>query len=150
MKTEAQIVRPGDIAPFSVVGDSVMPLMVGGDLEIFELTGAENSGPPLHSHPWEESYVILDGQIEVQLDHTRCDLGPGAAVRVPGDTPHAYRVSSKTARFLVITSPDGAGSFFREVDANVKELPRDLDVLFSVAARHQVAVHGPSLVETYA
>ena len=52
-------------------------------------------------------------------------LGPGQAALAPRDVPHAYRVESEEARWLVITTPAGFDAFVREVaePAPAEELP---------------------------
>ena len=52
-------------------------------------------------------------------------LGAGQAALAPRDVPHAYRVESDEARWLVITTPAGFDAFVREVaePAPAEELP---------------------------
>jgi hypothetical protein len=85
-----------------------------------------------------------------QLDPIRPrSLGPGQAALAPRDVPHAYRVESEEARWLVITTPAGFDAFVREVaaPAPAEELPpagRPFDpaVLGQAAAKVGIEILG--------
>ena len=53
--------------PLNVVGEKITVLASGaqtGGYEIFLQVGSEGSGPPPHSHPWDESfYVLAEGEV---------------------------------------------------------------------------------------
>src|SRR5436305_6260251 len=81
-----------------VVSDSICGLAsgagTGGAYEVFELSGPQESGPPLHSHPWSEAYVMLEGEVEVTIDDNKMIATPGCFANVPAGTLHAYRILS--------------------------------------------------------
>jgi quercetin dioxygenase-like cupin family protein len=56
------IVTPvGAPRPLNVVGEKITVLASSaqtGGYEIFLQTGPEGSGPPPHSHPWDESFYV--------------------------------------------------------------------------------------------
>src|SRR5689334_7319488 len=115
------IAHPADGARLRVAGDVVRLLassgQTGGAYEIFELEGPEGSGPPPHAHPWSEAYVVIEGEADVLIEGTKLVGTPGSFFHIPAGTTHTYRIRSKSARFVVITSPGGASDFFTEVDA---------------------------------
>ena len=98
------IANPDDGARLRVVGDTVRVLasaaQTGGNYEIFELEGPEGSGPPPHAHPWTEAYVVIDGEADVLVDGTHSRATPGCFIQVPAGTPHSYRITSKSAKFV--------------------------------------------------
>ena len=56
--------RPQEL---NVVGEHITVLASGvatGGYEIFLQEGPESSGPPPHSHPWDESFYVVKGKIE--------------------------------------------------------------------------------------
>jgi len=59
------ITAPEDYAPaLDIVGEHVTVLASGeatGGYEIFLQRGSEGSGPPPHSHPWDESFFVVKG-----------------------------------------------------------------------------------------
>jgi quercetin dioxygenase-like cupin family protein len=128
---------PTAVEPLHVLGEEFRPLVTGAAFEIFDVTAVADAGPPPHAHPWDEGYVVLEGQLAVQRGADQITLGPGAAIHVPSNTLHAYRVVSERIHFLTITAPAGAGEFFADMDANVT-LPPDMAIVAEVAARHRL------------
>jgi quercetin dioxygenase-like cupin family protein len=136
------IAGPTDGPRFHVTGDIMRVLatteQTGGTYEIFEMEALEGSGPPPHAHPWSEAYFVLDGEAEVFLDGQHLNAKKGCFLQIPAGTMHAHRVTSKSARFLVVTSPRGASHFFNEVDAET-----DLDKVVGVAIKHGFTIPSP-------
>jgi quercetin dioxygenase-like cupin family protein len=101
----------------------------GGRFGIWEGVLPHGASPPLHSHPQDETFYVLDGELTVWLveaelaDDTstppgwvssrgrRC--GPGTVVFAPAGIPHTFRVESDTARMLVLSTPAGIEDMMR-------------------------------------
>jgi quercetin dioxygenase-like cupin family protein len=47
-------------------------------------------GPRLHKHPYDETWVVNDGNLTFQAGDERLNAGPGDIVIVPPDTPHKF------------------------------------------------------------
>lgn len=45
-------------------------------------------GPRLHRHPYDETWVVQEGQITFQMDEQRLEAGPGDIVIVPPGAAH--------------------------------------------------------------
>jgi mannose-6-phosphate isomerase-like protein (cupin superfamily) len=45
-------------------------------------------GPPIHTHPVEEIFVLVDGKVALSVDGNVLDMTAPAVVRVPPNTPH--------------------------------------------------------------
>jgi quercetin dioxygenase-like cupin family protein len=136
-----RIEHPYDQRPFFVVGDEVRPLVRAGTHELFEVAGPEGSGPPPHAHPWNESYVVLDGKLIVAVDGEEHILSPGQVVHIQAGVTHLYKIAAPRTRFLATTSGDKASAFFADVDANVTPgipTPASLPELISVAKRNRL------------
>lgn len=142
------IANPADGARLRVAGDVVRVLMsseqTGGAYEIFELEGPEGSGPPAHAHPWSEAYVVVEGEADVYIDGAKLHAAPGCFVHVPAGTTHGYRIRSKSAKFVVVTSPAGARDFFVEIDAETAGSCEDMGKVLSVALKHGFRVPTPA------
>jgi quercetin dioxygenase-like cupin family protein len=100
-----------------------------GRFALWEGVLPHGAAPPLHSHPQDETFYVLDGELTAWLvepeladDHAdppawvktrgrRC--GPGAAVFAPGGAPHTFRVESDTARMLFLSTPAGIEEYVR-------------------------------------
>ena len=137
---ESIIANPADGARLRVVGDVVRVLaagsQTGGSYELFELEGPEGSGPPPHAQPWSESYLVIDGEADVFIGDQRLDAVPGCFIQIPAGTTHGSRIRSKSAKFVVITSPSGASHFFTELDAETGGSCEDMGKVVAVAMKH--------------
>lgn len=47
-------------------------------------------GPRLHRHPYDETWVVIDGVVSFQAGEERLDAGPGDIVIVPPEVPHRF------------------------------------------------------------
>jgi mannose-6-phosphate isomerase-like protein (cupin superfamily) len=82
------------------------------------------TGPPLRVRPgFDETFIVLDGRLDVTVRDEHAVLTPGAAAYVSGNVPHTFRNSHcERARFLVICSPGGFEHYFRGVATGDTEL----------------------------
>jgi mannose-6-phosphate isomerase-like protein (cupin superfamily) len=95
----------------------------GGRFGLWEGVLPHGAAPPLHSHPQDETFYLLEGEITawlVELERAAADGSPPAWVRThgrrcgvgsvvfaPGGLPHTFRVESDTARMLFLSTPAG-------------------------------------------
>ena len=47
-------------------------------------------GPRLHRHPYDETWVVLDGRLTFHAGDEQLAAGKGDIVIVPPDTPHKF------------------------------------------------------------
>jgi quercetin dioxygenase-like cupin family protein len=138
----------GTLATIRVPGEAV-----DGRFALIEFLFPRHASPPLHTHPQDESYFVLEGRLTVQAGERRVELEAGAAAVVPMGVAHSFRVDSETARVLTLSTPAGLERFVREggVRASAPTLPpadaprpnsEELDRIF---ARHEVVIVGPPL-----
>jgi quercetin dioxygenase-like cupin family protein len=101
----------------------------GGRFSLWEGVLPRGAAAPLHSHPQDETFYVLDGEVtawlvEPELAADRADppgwvrsrgrrCGPGAVVFAPGGSPHTFRVESDTARMLFLSTPAGIEDMVR-------------------------------------
>ena len=58
-------------APLKVVGEEITILANGaqtGSYELFRQAGPEGTGPPPHSHPWDEAFYVIEGEVAFGVD----------------------------------------------------------------------------------
>ncbi len=123
-----------------VLGETLRPLLttaMGSAIEIFDTSGPANSGSPPHVHPWEEIYVVLDGELEVTVEGASEVLSKGATAHVPSNTSHSYR-NVTDCHFLTITTSGNATEFFTEVASDVEMDPPDVAGVIRVAKGHGI------------
>lgn len=54
--------------------------------------GPRESGPPMHIHPHQqETYEVLEGEVEFMLHNTRKVLKKGENIEIPANTPHTFK-----------------------------------------------------------
>ena len=47
-------------------------------------------GPRLHRHPYDETWVVIEGTVAFQSGDEHLKAGPGDIVLVPPETPHKF------------------------------------------------------------
>lgn len=122
-----------------------------GAFAFCELLGRQGDMPPLHVHRHDdETFYVLDGELTVYVGQQQLGLSTGQAAFAPRGVPHAYRVTSESARWLVINSPAGFECFLLAVGepAPSEQLPppgRPFDpaALAQTAAEHGIEILGP-------
>ena len=106
----------------------------------FELVVPPNSNvPPPHSHTSNEELVfVLEGTLRFSVDSETRDLGPGETMFTPKGSVHAFsNPFEKTARALVVNSPDIGAQYFRDVAAVINAGgPPDKTKLRSVMGKY--------------
>ncbi len=96
-----------------------------GRFALIEFLFPHLASPPLHTHPQDESYVVLEGRLTIRAGDERFELEEGGAAVVRAGVPHTFRVDSEGARVLVLSTPAGIELFVREggVPAGAATLP---------------------------
>jgi len=109
--------------------------------EIFFQQGDEGTGPPPHSHDWDETFFVLGGSVEISYGDTTMAATRGALVHLPAGTLHSFRFGAGGGEMLSITSHGGnAASLFRTIDAEIAPGPPDVAKLLDIASRCGVHV----------
>ena len=105
----------------------VVPKLMGSDTggaySLLEMT-VQGESPPLHVHQAEEeTFYVLEGELQVRRGEETVDAKAGSLVLVPRGMPHTFWNSEAApARLLVIFSPAGYEGFFAEA-AQLEEDP---------------------------
>jgi len=82
--------------------------------------------PPPHYHKFEdETFYILEGEMEFHLGDKKFMAGAGELVYLPKNGPHHFNIVSKKVKALLLITPAGLETFFREFGrpAQTLELP---------------------------
>ncbi|GAB3842036.1 cupin domain-containing protein [Dactylosporangium cerinum] len=145
-------VRPGDGRHYPMIdGDHVAKAAVqdtAGAFEVFEVIAPAAPPAPPHVSPWSGVLYLIEGRITALVDGTPHDVEPGGIVVIPAGTPATFEVVGGSARFLAITSGDGAGRFFADFADFADSVPADrpatdsMAAILSVTSRHGVALAG--------
>lgn len=101
----------------------------GGRFAVWEGVLPHGAAPPLHSHPQDETFYVLAGEVtawivEPELAAAEGDPpgwvsssatrgGVGMVAFAPGGTPHTFRVESDTATMLFLSTPAGVEDYVK-------------------------------------
>jgi quercetin dioxygenase-like cupin family protein len=112
----------------------------GGAFLLLEDRMEQGKVTPLHMHPNEdETIYVLEGELLVHVEGEQHRVGPGGLFYAPAGLPHAFMVTSETARVLGLQTPGTGESFYREAGepatADNASRPPDFDLLRTVADR---------------
>ncbi len=114
--------------------------LTSGAFGLVEESARRGMSVPLHRHDLDvESFYVLDGSITFYLGGQSASLaGPGTFVHVPGGVIHGFRVSSETARYLILTTPRHA-EFYRAITATSPETAIEGDVIEKACQEYGIA-----------
>lgn len=121
--TLAQPEKNESLPHIGLVGDTYTTLLTGADtagrfclIDMYIPPG----GPPPHRHDFEETFVILEGEIEATFRGAKSAVRAGETIHIPANAPHQFRNSSaKPVRLLCICSAAGQEKFFAAVGVAV-------------------------------
>jgi mannose-6-phosphate isomerase-like protein (cupin superfamily) len=107
-----------------LVGDTYTVLFSGKDTAgrfcLIDMHIPPGGGPPPHRHDFEESFILLEGEIETTFRGRISTAKAGQSLHIPANAPHQFRnVSTKPVRLLCICSPAGQEEFFAKVGVPV-------------------------------
>jgi len=123
----------------------------GGEFLLIEELAPRGTATPLHVHPQDdETFYVLEGELTFYLgDGQTVPASAGSFLHIPkGYFPHAFRVNSETARFLVLTTPRHE-QFFRASAESARSRtippqdPLDMEKVRAAGAEYGVEILGP-------
>ena len=140
-------VRPGEGLHYPMIdGDHVAKAAVKdacGAFEVFEVIAPASPMAPPHVSPWTGVLFLLEGRVTAVVDGASYDIEPGGVVVFPAGTPATFAVLGESARFVAVTSGDGAGRFFADFASSVplgQPIEDAMEAIVSVTKRHSVAL----------
>jgi quercetin dioxygenase-like cupin family protein len=121
------IATPGadqSLPHIGLVGDTytiaVSGGQTGGRFCVIDMYIPPSGGPPPHRHDFEETFILLEGEMEATFRGTKSVVRAGDIVNIPANAPHQFHnASSQPVRLLCICSPAGQEEFFMEVGVPV-------------------------------
>jgi mannose-6-phosphate isomerase-like protein (cupin superfamily) len=107
-----------------LAGDTYTILLSGDDTDgrycLIDMHVPAGGGPSPHRHDFEESFTLLEGEIEATFRGEKCVVRAGETLRIPANAPHSFRnVSGRSARLICICAPAGLEEFFALVGVAV-------------------------------
>ena len=145
MKAQPFVVTPADCDPaLNVLGTKVTVLASNAATHSYEITlqqGDEGTGPPLHSHNWDESFYILKGKVEFSCAGKTVMCTPGTLVHVPAGTMHGFRYGAGGGEMLEVTGQGGSATqMFAAINKEIPPGPPDIPKVLEVLKQNGVTV----------
>ena len=133
-----KVARPDtdeSLSHIGLVGDTYTILLSGADTNgrycLIDMRIPPGGGPPPHRHDFEESFTVLEGEIEATFRGKKSTVHAGQTLSIPANAPHFFtNASGSAARLLCICSPAGQEEFFAQVGVPVptrRSTPPQLD-----------------------
>ncbi len=123
--TLAQPDKDQNLPHIGIAGDTYTILLTGNDTNgrfcLIDMYVPPGGGPPPHRHDFEETFIILEGEIEATFRGNKMVIRAGDTVNIPSNAPHQFHNrSNKPARLLCLCSPAGLENFFMQVGTPVE------------------------------
>ena len=127
LKRQFKVARPNtdqSLPHIGLVGDTYTILVSGEDTNgrycLIDMHIPPGGGPPPHRHDFEESFTLMEGEIEATFRGEKTVVRAGETINIPANAPHSFTNASKEiARLLCICAPAGQEEFFGQVGASV-------------------------------
>jgi quercetin dioxygenase-like cupin family protein len=123
-KRNLTLVQPDNLPHIGLVGDTYTITVTGEDTDgrfcVIDMHVPPGGGPPPHRHDFEETFILLEGEMEATFRGKKSTVRAGQTVNIPANAPHRFHnASPEPVRMLCICSPAGQEKFFMEVGVPV-------------------------------
>lgn len=115
----------GNLPHIGLVGDTYTVLLAGKDTAghfcLIDMHIPPGGGPPPHRHDFEETFLLLQGEMEATFRGVKSLVKAGDTVHIPANAPHQFHnAGDKIVRLFCICSPAGQEEFFASVGVPVE------------------------------
>ena len=109
-----------DLPHIGIVGGTYTILLSGDDTAgrfcLIDMHIPPGGGPAPHRHDFEETFTILEGELDATFRGKKQVVKAGETIHIPANAPHQFHNSSANAvRLLCTCSPAGQENLFREL-----------------------------------
>ncbi|WP_353069616.1 cupin domain-containing protein [Tunturibacter empetritectus] len=134
-----------------LVGDTYTVLLSGKDTAgrfcLIDMHIPPGGGPPPHRHDFEETFILVEGEMEATFRGVQSTVKAGETIHIPANAPHQFHNSSdQPVRLLCLCSPAGQEDFFAEIGVPVATRttpPPKLDAAAQAAFKAKVEALNP-------
>jgi Mannose-6-phosphate isomerase len=107
-----------------LVGDTYTITVAGNDTDdrfcVIDMHVPPGGGPPPHRHEFEETFILLDGEMQMTFRGNKSIVRAGDTINIPSNAPHQFHnASAHSVRMICICSPAGNDRFFLELGVPV-------------------------------
>jgi quercetin dioxygenase-like cupin family protein len=124
LRRNLTLAHPDSLPHIALVGDTYTITVTGEDTHgrfcVIDMYIPPGGGPPPHRHDFEETFILLEGELEATFRGNKSTVRAGDTLNIPANAPHRFHnASTKPVRLLCICSPAGQEKFFMEVGVPV-------------------------------
>jgi len=122
--TTANADHAGKYPHIGLVGDTYTITVDGEDTNgrfcVVDMHIPPGDGPGPHRHDFEETFIVLEGEIEATFRGSKSLVHAGETVNIPANAPYQFHnAAANPARLICVCSPAGQEKFFQEVGVPV-------------------------------
>ncbi|MCB0173335.1 MAG: cupin domain-containing protein [Anaerolineae bacterium] len=140
-------IGPGEARVYDHIGGEKITILLSaqdtnGSFAMFIDEIPPAAGPPYHIHHNEdETFYILDGELDIQINEDKFTVRAGATAFLPKGIPHTFHNSSaQVTRALVVLSPAGLEGFFADVEPLVIQAELDMAAILTIAGQYGIEI----------
>ena len=120
----AQLGNEENLPHIGLVGDTYTITVTGEDtagrFSVIDMHIPPGGGPPPHRHDFEETFILLEGELQATFRGEKIIVKAGDTITIPANAPHQFKnIASQPVRLICICSPAGQEKFFLEVGVPV-------------------------------
>src|SRR5580658_2380463 len=124
LKRTLTLAQPDKLPHIGLVGGTYTITVPGEDTNghfcLIDMHIPPGGGPPPHRHDFEETFILLEGEMEATFRGKKSMVRAGETLHIPANAPHQFHnTSTGPVRMLCICSPPGQEKFFLEVGVAV-------------------------------
>lgn len=147
-KTDAGKSRNGEIIKYRGVhpnDNKVSSKDTGNALSIFEYTGFDKIGPPLHLHfEQEEIFYVVEGEYRFVVGDETFNSKVGDTIFLPRNIPHTWLQLTDSGKLIYFLQPAGKMEAFFQIMNALKKPPTEEEIQ-KIHMQHGMKVVGPPL-----
>jgi len=118
------LAKPDSLPHVGLVGDTYTITVAGEETDgrfcVIDMYIPPGGGPPPHRHDFEETFILLEGEMEATFRGNKSIVRAGDTLHIPANAPHQFHNAfAGPVRLLCICSPAGQEKFFMEVGVPV-------------------------------
>lgn len=162
-KKDAIAIGPSSGEKLSIAGNNYRIIISGeqtaGAFAVIDMLVPPGGGPGPHAHPdFQESFFVLEGEVEVKTETQTYTANKGAFITIPkGGLIHGFKnKTNEMARLLCTVVPSGLEAFFNEIGTPVeargflpeaKPSPAEMERLTKISEKYGQQLFPPDYLD---
>ncbi len=123
-----------------------------GAVTVMRMTVPPGLGAPPHTHPGNESVIVLAGRLEYNIGDEVFEGGAGSVFNIPeGTLEHFTAIGDENLEILAVYTPGGIDKFFEEAGERAlsrelpppSDTPPDFERLVAIGQRYGMVIQAP-------